>query len=946
MSVWYTNADQLFNKRDILGMGACGEEPDIIFVTEVLPKANALSVHQALLSLPGYTLFTNFETELMCQSSKGTRGVGIYVQNCLHATTVCFPGTTFTEQLWVKIKLKGSDSLYAGCIYRSPSGDSQRSIEDLCYLLRTVCASNPSHLLVAGDFNLPHIDWNLHLCRAPDSNPAHQFLSTVQDLFLFQHVTEPTRYRDGVSPSLLDLILTNEEGMITSMDFCPGLGKSDHVMIKSKLAVYSSVCKPNCLKWNFSRANFQELDKQLSKISWDFLYTEDINSGYSHFCSMLLSLQSEHIPKARSSQARKNIYMNSQALRLKRQKRTLWATYTRSQKPVDLARYKICRNKLRGLTRKLRRDFESELVSNIKSNPKAFWKYSNSRTKVRPRLGDLRNSSGTLVSHDQAKAGILNEYFAGNFTKEKPFTEPEFEDSFGGRLLTDVRVSTQSVQAKLLALKPSCAPGPDDIHPRVLRELSHTLARPLSLLFRRSLDTETLPAAWKQGVVVPIHKKGDKQLPENYRPVSLTSVPCKVLESLIRDELMRHLDSHGLLSEHQHGFRPRRSCSTQLLEALDDWTRMMDRKIPVDVVYLDFRKAFDLVPHKRLLFKLHRCGVSGKLLSWIEAFLSGRTQQVTIGGCRSNSVPVTSGVPQGSVLGPLLFLLYVNDLPEAVSCSVKLFADDAKLFSKIATELEAEMMQADLDSLVAWAARWQMTFNQDKCKVMHIGSANPEVSFHMADHQLQCTQVERDLGIRVDSILKFREQAAAAVAKANQVLAVIRRSFALIDETTLPMLFKTLVRPHLEYGNLVWGPFNRADQRAIERVQRRATRLVSNIRHLEYQARLRHLKLPSLYYRRRRGDMIHVYLMLHGGVDVSTLNMFEMHTGGVTRGHSLKLSKPRASCRARQNFFSVRVVNDWNGLPDAVVNAPSLNAFKNRLDTHWEFIWYTIPVTD
>ena len=326
--------------------------------------------------------------------------------------------------------------------------------------------------------------------------------------------------------------------------------------------------------------------------------------------------------------------------------------------------------------------------------------------------------------------------------------------------------------------------------------------------------------------------------------------------------------------------------------------------------------------------------------------MNDRTQRVTVGGCLSDSVPVTSGVPQGSVLGPLLFLLYINDLPETVSCSVKLFADDAKLFSRMATDQDAVSLQADLDALVAWSATWQMSFNQGKCKVMHIGSANQEISFHMAGHQLQNTLVERDLGVRVDSILKFREQAAAAVAKANQVLAVIRRSFALIDERTLPMLYKTLVRPHLEYGNLAWGPFNRADQRAIERVQRRATRLVASIRHLEYPARLRLLRLPSLYYRRRRGDMIHVYQMLHGGVAVDPAGMFTMQVGGSTRGHSLRLRKPHVSCRARQNFFAVRVINDWNGLPEAVVTAPSANAFKSRLDAHWEPLWYTIPHTD
>ena len=178
------------------------------------------------------------------------------------------------------------------------------------------------------------------------------------------------------------------------------------------------------------------------------------------------------------------------------------------------------------------------------------------------------------------------------------------------------------------------------------------------------------------------------------------------------------------------------------------------------------------------------------------------------------------------------------------------------------------------------------------------------------------------------------------------MLAVIRRSFALINQSTLPLLFKSLVRPHLEYGNLVWGPFNRADQKAVERVQRRATRLVTSIRHLKYQSRLCLLNLPSLYYRRRRGDMIHVYQMLTGGVDVIATEMFTIHTGGPTRGHSLKLAKPHAASRVRQNSFAIRIINDWNGLPSAVVSSPSLNVFKSRLDAHWESFWYCIPDTD
>ena len=234
-------------------------------------------------------------------------------------------------------------------------------------------------------------------------------------MFLFKHVTEPTRFREGVRPSLLDLILTNEEGMVAGLEHCPGLGKSDHVLLKCKLFCYSMIVKPERLKWNFNRANFQELAGRVRLVNWDCLSTMDVDAGYRWFSDTLFSLMNECIPRGKSSNRRKNIYMNSQALHLKRKKRSLWSAYTRSENLVDLARFKRCRNRLRGLTRQLRRNFETQPVSNIKLNPKAFWKYSNSRTKVKPMIGDLRHSEGTLETRDEAKATILNDFFAGVF---------------------------------------------------------------------------------------------------------------------------------------------------------------------------------------------------------------------------------------------------------------------------------------------------------------------------------------------------------------------------------------------------------------------------------------------------------------------------------------------------------------------------------------------------
>ena len=202
------------------------------------------------------------------------------------------------------------------------------------------------------------------------------------------------------------------------------------------------------------------------------------------------------------------------------------------------------------------------------------------------------------------------------------------------------------VRGKLEKLKTSSSPGPDGIHPRILRETARSIASPLANVFQKSLACGRLPQDWKLGSVTPIFKKGDRSLPGNYRPVSLTSVPCKVLESLIRDQLVEHLSATGQLSKDQHGFRAKRSCTSQLLEVLEEWTTTMENGDPLDAVYLDFRKAFDSVPHQRLLNKLRACGVAGKVLDWIQSFLTGRHQQVIIGGHKSPWSPVLSGVPR------------------------------------------------------------------------------------------------------------------------------------------------------------------------------------------------------------------------------------------------------------------------------------------------------------
>ena len=914
------------------------DEPDLILVTEVIPKAQQLPLSPAQLHIPGYTLYMNFDPSSSHLGRSGMRGVCAYASDNLKVSEVSFDFAS-VEHVWLSVSLAGGDCLLIGCVYRSPSGRGEEHARDIARLFQQATARAHSHLVIVGDFNLPQIDWEEEASPAPDTHLSQAFLDTVHDNLLYQHVHLPTRYRVGESPSLLDLVFSNEEGMIRDLEYFPGLANSDHVVLR-----FNIICSmdaghsggPKQVKIDYER-----LSAALELCNWDALSHLEMEEAYAAFKTRVTNAV-EACSRSVSSHRRKNLYVDRTALQLKKRKKELWSKYCQSLDVIDHARFARCRNRLRALTRRLRREHEAKLAEEIKRNPKAFWKYAHSRLKTRCRVEDLLDGNGALVSDNQEKARVLSEFFSSVFTVEPAGASPELTIDYQGPLLVDVEVSPQKIGEKLSALRASSSPGPDGIQSRLLRDSARTLSAPLSVLYRKSLDSGRLPEEWKIGDVVPIYKKGDRRLPASYRPVSLTAVPCKVLESIIRDALLQHFTDNGLLDGAQHGFLPARSCSTQLLETIEDWSAAIEDGDPLDVAYLDFAKAFDSVPHARLIGKLQSYGVRGKLLRWIEAFLVGRRQRVQVQGAKSDWVPVTSGIPQGSVLGPTLFTIYVNDLPREVSSCIKLFADDTKIYCRLRRDSDS-LLHTDLEALAKWSEEWLLPFNTSKCKIMHLGRQNPETEYSMNGKKLQTESEERDLGIIIDNHLKFDRQAASAVSKASQMLAVVRRSFANIDEHTLPLLYKAMVRPYLEYGNVIWGPFRKTDQKRIERVQRRATRMVEAVRHRSYPERLRYLGLPSLHYRRRRGDMIVVYQLFHGGLNINPETFLTKSRVRHTRGHPWKLEKPRARSLTRRNTFSARIVNDWNSLPTDVVSAGTLNQFKARLDRHWNHVKYLTP---
>ena len=683
--------------------------------------------------------------------------------------------------------------------------------------------------------------------------------------------------------SILDILLSKSKNHVCNLKILNDKSYcySDHYPITFDI-------KTKCIRrnlpkrkmYNFNRADWPSIKSELDSVNWaSVMDSIEPDISWMNFKIILNNIINKFVPLVNIKTEFKSPWFDSECYRKCKEKEKLHKKFKNSKSLNNEIKFKVCRKEFKNLVKVKMR--ANRCDSNRNTLTKKFWSHVKSASK-NTRIPETIYLKGKSSSDTKVKADMFNKFFFDQFSEGSNY---DIDTCFHSDNNFDIDFNTDKIRDILRNIDCNKAQGPDNIHRVILKTCANSLARPLSILFQLIYNTGILPAEWKRANIVPVFKKGAKENIENYRPISLTCISAKVMERIIYDEVFSR--THHLIDSRQNGFLKNNSCAMNLTTLIESLSTNLLQDLPTDIIYFDFAKAFDTVNHDLILSKLkYQYSIDGRMLKFFKSYLSNRTQRVVLDNCTSDIVDVLSGVPQGSILGPLLFVLFINDIFNNIDKNslIGLYADDTKLSRKIETWSDCDILQRDIDTLNNWCISNKMKFNTEKCKVPTVTKSEPmfrsvlpfcKYSYTLGDKILDYTACERDLGILINERLDWHEHHDYLLKKGYQMLGMTKRTCHFVfDRGKKRMLYLTLVRSNFEHCSTIWRPVNIVDLSKFEALQKRAIRWINSEEAYRYSdeiyaIRCREANILPLQLHFELNDLVFFYKIIYDLIPVS-----------------------------------------------------------------------------
>lgn len=906
-----------------LSLTACVHDVIVLTETNLQPWISSSEL--------GFNNYDVHRRDRALSDTTKSSGGGVLVAVSPELRSNTFHISSTTEAIFVSLTPAKCHRILVGAIY-IPPGQPLKAYSDLCETLDEVLIeSSFSEIYLFGDFNIPCPDWN----RVPVSPSASALINTTSMHGLFQ-VNHISNHR-GV---ILDLIFTSTPNTMVCHDSDPILAEENHhPALSISLSVSPTPQDVAFFAPNLKKCNLQSVFNDLSTNDLIGLVSGgDVNNSCQTLCNLIASSVLRNSPMKRLGSSRFPRWFSSELRQLTILKKTLHRQYKETLCTSTYHQFSTVRSQCKHLSRICLSHYTDHIQEVLPNNPKAFWSFL--KTFNKPNISPTSMSNNFETASDEGRiADMFADFFSSVFSPPTTITG-SIPPISSYQHMSSVSFTVSDVRSALLHLDVSKGAGSDQIPPSVIKFCCPILEQPLTYLYNKSVSSGIFPEIFKKSLIIPIFKKGSLNDISNYRPIAILPVLAKVLERLVLTKT--NFFFRQCISPLQHGFISGRSATTNLLLFQSAIVDAFAKRNQVDALALDFSKAFDKINHHRLVQKLQACGFDGCLLQWFSSYLQGRSLQVRFNSTLSREFLATSGVPQGSILGPVLFNIYINDLTDVLHCNSLLFADDLKLFAEVSSSNDCTLLQGDLVRVEDWCMENHMLLNADKCLCITYHRSLHPYSFNYALHNTPLKRVTemKDLGVLFTSSLSWDLQVQASCNRAARNLGLIHRmSKVLTNISTLKVLYHSLVRPHLEYCSVVWSPHQAYLITDLERIQRRFLRLVGLRLGFRWSdaptndlASL--LNLPSLEARRIMGDILFLHNLLNNGVDCpGLLARVSLRVPCGTRSRDL-FFRPAVTTNYARNSSMLRMQCHGNTLPEHLdFFSGSLSSFRRLLVT-------------